>query len=334
MARARILGHTRGREDRVHSLTLQVRCLLVRLWDRPYRRSTVAVTLVLALSLALRLAFLAGRHAPPFSDMVGYEQRALLLLREHTFQAGGAFGATYHGPGYLVFLAAVFGLAGTRPRAVYLVQSLLSVATLWGIYLLGVRLFTRRVGLIALVLAAAYVPFFAYANLLLPETLFVCLVVFCVYAVVRGVQDGSPWWLLAGGALCGGAALTRSVALLLPVAFLVWLVLAPGRPLASGRVRMGLVRLCRRDGVGADPLGRSQLRRPAPVHPRRHHRRTEPADRQPRRCRRHLRRAGGLVESRRAGRPGAGQARGGARRGVPGPGARRGSAPTPSPSCC
>ena len=219
----------------------------MRLWDRPGRWSNVAVLLVLALSLALRLALIAGRHAPPFSDMVGYEERALLLLREHTFQTGGAFGATYHGPGYIVFLAAVFGLAGPWPGAAYLVQSVLGVAVLWGIYLLGARLFAGRVGLIALVLAAVYVPFFAYANVLLPETLFLCVLVFCVYAVVRGVQDASPWWLLVGGLLCGCAALTRSVALLLPGAFAVWVVLVPRsppratRPLALRRVRLGLL---------------------------------------------------------------------------------------------
>jgi 4-amino-4-deoxy-L-arabinose transferase-like glycosyltransferase len=207
----------------------------------------VAAVLVVAVSLAVRLAFLAGRHAAPFSDMVGYQDRALLLLREGTFQTGGAFGATYHGPGYLAFLAAVFGLAGHRLWPVYLLQSLLGVATLGGIALLGARLFSPRVGLIALVLAALYAPFLAYANVLLPETLFVCLVVFSVYVVVRGAQETSPWWLLAGGVLCGCAALTRSVALLLPVVLLAWVVLVPQgplggeRPLASRRVRRGIL---------------------------------------------------------------------------------------------
>ena len=141
----------------------------------------------------------------------------------------------------------LFGLGGSHWWVVYLAQSLLGVATLLGIQLLGARLLSPRVGLIALVLAAGYLPFLAYTQLLLPETLFVCLVVFCVYAVVRGVQDASPRWLLAGGALCGAAALTRSVALLLPVAFVVWSALAPGNPpawahpLSSARSRRGML---------------------------------------------------------------------------------------------
>jgi 4-amino-4-deoxy-L-arabinose transferase-like glycosyltransferase len=209
----------------------------------------VVVIALLVVSAVLRVVFLAGDHTPPFSDMVGYRDRAVLLLHEHTLQTSAVYGptnhapqygATYHTPGYVVFLAGIFGLAGEhRLWVVYLVQSLLSLATLLGIYLLGVRLFSPKVGMVALLLATAYAPFVAYANALMPETMFICLLVFCVYAFVRGVQDGSPRVLLAAGVLCGFAALTRSVALLLPVVFLAWLMVAPGRALASRRVRRG-----------------------------------------------------------------------------------------------
>ena len=217
-------------------------------WHQAGLRPRVVVAL-LVLSAILRVAFLAGDHAPPFSDMVGYRDRAVLLLHEQTLQTSAVFsptnhtpqyGATYHTPGYLVFLAGIFGLAGEhRMWVVYLIQSLLGIATLLGIYLLGGRLFSPKVGMVALILAAAYAPFVAYANVLMPETLFICLLVFCVYAFVRGVQDGSLPVLLAAGVLCGLAALTRSVALLLPVVFLVWLMVTPGRVLASSRVRRG-----------------------------------------------------------------------------------------------
>ena len=72
--------------------------------------------------------------------MVGYRDRAVLLLHEHTLQTSAVFGptnhtpqygATYHTPGYLVFLAGIFGLAGEhRLWVVYLIQSLLGIATL------------------------------------------------------------------------------------------------------------------------------------------------------------------------------------------------------------
>jgi len=191
--------------------------------------------------LVVQLAFLAGRHAAPFSDMTDYDQRALLLLHQHTFQTGTIFGATYRSPGYVVFLAAVYGLAGYHWWAAYVVQSLLSTATLLGIYLLAGQLFSRKVAMTGLVLAACYLPFIAYAHVLMSETLFMTFLVFSAYAFARGVLRSSRLWLCLSGILCGLAALTRSEALLLPVVLLLWIALSRGRWLVFRRLKSGLV---------------------------------------------------------------------------------------------
>jgi len=215
---------------------------LSRLLGNPRDRWVrLALAGVLVGSLALRLAFLAGQHAAPFSDMTGYDERALLLLHEHTFQTGTAYGATYHGPGYVVFLAAIYGVAGHHWWAVYVVQSLLGTATLFGIYLLARRLFSPSVAVLALLLAAGYVPFLAYAHVLMPETLFITLVVLSTYAFVRGVLESSRLWLGLSGILCAAAALTHSQALLLPVVFFLWIALSPGGWPILRRLRSGLV---------------------------------------------------------------------------------------------
>ncbi|HEY5531391.1 MAG TPA: glycosyltransferase family 39 protein [Candidatus Anoxymicrobiaceae bacterium] len=213
-----------------------------RFWrDSPERRVKLAVAGVLVGSLILRLAFLAGRHSAPFSDMTGYDQRALLLLHQHTFQTGDTYGATYRGPGYIMFLAAIYVLAGHHWWAAYVVQSLLGVATLLGVYLLAGQLFSGKVALVSLLLAAGYLPFLAYAHLLLPETLFITFLVFSTYAFVRGVFKSSSLWLCLSGVLCALAALTRSEALLLPVAFLLWIALSRGRRSILRRLRSGLI---------------------------------------------------------------------------------------------
>ncbi len=211
--------------------------------DGPPRRERLVLVGILAASLAIRLAFLAGRHSPPFSDMIDYDGRALLLLHEHTFQTGTTYGATYHGPAYIVFLAAIYGITGHHWWAVYLVQSLLSSATLLGIYLLARRLLSPRVAMLALVLSAAYAPFLAYAHVLMPETFFITLLVLSTYAFARGVHDDSGVWLGLSGILCGIAALTRSEALLLPIVFFLWIALSPGRWPALRRLGPGLALL-------------------------------------------------------------------------------------------
>lgn len=205
------------------------------------RWARLALIGILVGSLALRLAFLAGQHSAPFSDMTGYDERALLLLHEHTFQTGTAYGATYRGPGYVVFLAAIYGVAGHHWWAVYVVQSLLSTATLLGIYLLARRLFSPRVAMVALFLSAGYLPFLAYAHVLMPETLFITFLVFSTYTFVRGVHDNSRRWLSLSGILCALAALTRSEALLLPVVFFLWIALSPGRWPILRRLKSGLI---------------------------------------------------------------------------------------------
>jgi 4-amino-4-deoxy-L-arabinose transferase-like glycosyltransferase len=211
------------------------------LWGSPRERwQRLSVIGILLGSLALQLAFLAGRHAAPFSDMTGYDQRALLLLHQHTFQTGTIYGATYHGPGYIVFLAAIYGVAGHHWWAVYVVQSLLCTATILGIYLLARLLFSRRVAATTLLLAVVYLPFLAYAHVLMPETLFITCLVFSTYAFVRGVLGNSRVWLCVSGVLCAFAALTRSEALLLPVAFFLWIGLSRGRWHIFRRWKSGL----------------------------------------------------------------------------------------------
>ena len=170
-----------------------------RLWGDPRDRGPrLLVAGVLVGSLILQLVLLAGRHSAPFSDMTGYDERALLLLQEHTFQTGTIYGATYHGPGYIVFLAAIYGLAGHHWWG-YVVQSLLSTATLLGIYLLAKQLFSRKIAVVSLLLAVGYLPFIAYAHVLMPETLFITFLVFSTYAFVRGVSKSSRLWLCLWG---------------------------------------------------------------------------------------------------------------------------------------
>lgn len=214
---------------------------VLTLGRRPEGWTTPMVAGVLLVFLALQIVFLLGRHAAPFSDMQDYDARALLLLADHTFQDGTMYGATYHGPGYLVFLAGIYWLAGHSWSAVYLAQALLSTLTLFGIYLVSARLFSSRpIGVASLVLGAAYVPFIAYAQVLMPEALFLALVVFATYAFIRGVDTGSLLWLGISGVLCAAAALTRSIALPLPLVFLFSILLMQNRRAVLRRTKMGL----------------------------------------------------------------------------------------------
>ena len=126
-------------------------------------------------------------------------------------------------------------------RAVYAVQAVLGTATLLLLYLFSRRLAGEAVATLTLVLAALYLPFVGYVGVLLPETLFVALLLTATLLAAHGVLErpgagkvararpGSVAWFAGAGGLLGAAALTRSLAL--PVALLlgIWVLLLPGR---------------------------------------------------------------------------------------------------------
>jgi len=183
------------------------------------------IAAVLVFSLWIRFDYIVDVDVLPANDMEDYDKRALLLVNEGTFVTGEAHGSTYRPPGYVVFLAAIYGLIDHKYRLVYAIQSVLSVASLYAIYSIGAQLWNRWVGLIALVLSAVYVPFIGYSGVLLSETLFNFLFLFAVAAFLRGVQKESGWWFAAAGVLFGLSVLTRSIALIVPPILVVWLLL-------------------------------------------------------------------------------------------------------------
>ncbi len=203
-----------------------------RFLQRPQAHRWLVVALLVA-SLGVRLAFALQRNHLLVSDMVDYDARGMLLLQRHTFQTGDFHGSTYHPPLYTVFLAGVYALFGHDLTAVYLVQALLGTAMLVGLYLLGRRLGGRGLGLLTLALAAAYLPFAGYTGVLLPETLFVTLLVWGVVLAAEGTLRGparaGPLWFLGAGAVLGLAILTRSVALPVPFLVLLWMRWVPDR---------------------------------------------------------------------------------------------------------
>lgn len=197
-------------------------------WALVLRRAWVPITIVFILlfSLWIRLDYISGLDVTPTSDMADYDQRAVKLAEEGTFTTGEEHGATYRAPGYVLFLGGLYDFFGHKYRMVYGVQSLLSVATLFAIYLIGRRLFDGKVALLALLIGALYVPFIGYSGVLLTESLFLTLFTYALYAFLCGVQDGKLYGYLLAGALFGLAALTRSIVLWLPLIAVAWLMLA------------------------------------------------------------------------------------------------------------
>ncbi len=181
-----------------------------------------------AVALLVRLLFnifvmgLENSGLELFPD--GKEYDALgLSLAEGSGYAQNQSPDTYRPPGYPLFLAAVYALFGHSIAVVKILQSILDAATCVMILLIGERLFTRRVGVIAGAIAAVYPFLIVYTGFVLSETLFVFLSTVFLYALVRFREDSSWRWVAVAGLLLGVMNLTRPATLFLPVLLFCWL---------------------------------------------------------------------------------------------------------------
>ncbi|MBI4707554.1 MAG: glycosyltransferase family 39 protein [Candidatus Omnitrophica bacterium] len=83
--------------------------------------------------------------------------------------------------------------------SIFIFQALLSSLTCVIVFLLGRRLFSFKVGIIAAFLCVIYLPFIEFASLLMQETIVTFLLVVTVYLLLRGLFDNSRVTLFLSG---------------------------------------------------------------------------------------------------------------------------------------
>lgn len=191
-------------------------------------RKNWLLLLILTIALAMRLfvLFTEGNRMFLGTDDDNYRESAEMLLRSGVLTyAGWKEPTVFIMPGYPLFLAAVFWLAGsTSWLAVRLFQVVISIAALWFTVKLGDRLGGRWVGLAAGLLAAVYPPNLTAPCFLLTETVFTCLLLMSLLAFLRAEDKGSLSWYAVTGLVLALATYFRPTSGLLPVAFGVYLI--------------------------------------------------------------------------------------------------------------
>ncbi len=176
---------------------------------------------IVAVALVVRVLYvLSIRHAYFFDHLqdepLRYHEWATLILDAPTPPAPPFDQA----PGYAYLVAAVYGLFGRGVAQVAFVQAVLGAVVCGLLAVIGDRLFGRRVGLIAGVIAAAYGPMIYFVGAVEPTIAFLfaallatsaALVVRSQRGIDRPPRDGA--WLLAAG-LWSVALLVRAEAVL------------------------------------------------------------------------------------------------------------------------
>jgi 4-amino-4-deoxy-L-arabinose transferase-like glycosyltransferase len=192
---------------------------------------------LLALALVVRVAQIAATHGwVPRSDPADYVRYAVSIAHGHGYPEtllpqGGP--TALRPPAYPFFLGGVFAVVGDSNTAGRLVSALLGVVTVALIGLVADMLWSRRVAIASMALAAVYPPLVLVSGALLSEALALPLLLALVLLLIdRRRRPASVGAAAAAGLLFGLALLDRPAlsVLVVPLVAALW-----GRPWRSVR---------------------------------------------------------------------------------------------------
>jgi Dolichyl-phosphate-mannose-protein mannosyltransferase len=196
-----------------------------------------------AAAVALRLGSAIYQGAtiqalPGVADQISYHSLALRVVEGHGFSfATPWWPATRAGEPtahwsflYVLFLSAVYLVAGPVPLIARLVQAVIvGVVHPWLAWRIGRRLFNSTVGLVSAALTAFYGYFVFYAGSLVTESLYFVATLWALDAATAigcRVRDGAPisrrHWMWLGLAMAVTVLLRQAFLLMVPV-ILTWI---------------------------------------------------------------------------------------------------------------
>lgn len=177
---------------------------------------------LLAVALALRLAVVGATFdARTTLDPADFSRNGWSIAQGHGIppsnRAPAGKASAYRPPGFPLFLAGVYASVGREaPGIARLVEALLGTIAVGLMGLIAARIWGKRVGMVALAIAAVAPPLVVLSTALVSEALFVPLMLGAVLAALEARRSSRPLrWAIVTGLLVGVAELTRTNALLL-----------------------------------------------------------------------------------------------------------------------
>ncbi len=201
-----------------------------RFLERPLLTREIALLcLAVVLAFALRLGWMLRVDPEPTEFRVG--DPFFYDLFGRSLAAGKGYLNMYGAPtaqwppGYPLVLAALFKVFGHSIGLAKLLNVALGTATVLLAYLIGKRVFSGAVGLVAAFALALFPSQVWWPTLLLSETLATFLVALIAYLVLATLGRRSWWPAVVIGALIGFTSLVRGETVLLAVPLaVVWIV--------------------------------------------------------------------------------------------------------------
>jgi 4-amino-4-deoxy-L-arabinose transferase-like glycosyltransferase len=140
--------------------------------------------LVLTIGLILRAGLLIFYWDKPLTivDEKQYQQLSENILKHHEYAFHHGRPTSLRPPLYPAFLSAVyFFTGGIHYNAVRITQILLSLGSIWMVFILGRKIFDEKTGVLAAFIFAVYPSFLFFTHFLLTEVLFTLFLLLFVY---------------------------------------------------------------------------------------------------------------------------------------------------------
>jgi len=205
--------------------------------------------LIVLVAFAIRLVYLCQLADNPFFENPNLDEQihhewAAQYAAGDEWSIDRRTGETlpyFRAPLYIWFLGTIYEIFGVDPGfPPRLIQSLLGALSCGLVFLLGARLFGRRVGLIAGSGAALYWILVYFDNELLIVPLIVFVDLLLLLFLVLAHEKGRWLYWSAAGVCLGLSAIARPNILLFAPVVCVWILFLDGR--SKGRWRTGVIR--------------------------------------------------------------------------------------------
>lgn len=211
----------------------------------------ILMILVALLSCIIVLSygnyFLLGDPIRPNNDDVKYIQSARIFLNEGVLAYNtGNLPSAFIMPGMTLLLAGFMSIFGQGEAAIIafrLFQVLEQALCIYLIYWLGKRFFNVRVGVIASIISALYLPDYFTAGVILSEMTFRTLLLLLICATVFALERKQAKWYIGIGLLTAAAAYFKPQISLYPAIFLLlwWKDRLPWRHMLKCMSLLGVV---------------------------------------------------------------------------------------------
>jgi len=173
----------------------------------------------LIAAFILRIGFSSTTDILAFGDTGDYNTAAIQIVQTCTYPLKGDL-VFFRPPLYPLFLAILYKISFQNFLLVKIVQAVINVLTCFFIMRIAQKIFDKRTGYIAFMLAAIN-PFFIYwTGFLQTETLFMFLFIASIFSLVLFDRTDLKRYLILSAFLLALSALTRPVAVLF-VPFLI-----------------------------------------------------------------------------------------------------------------